>query len=85
MAYFSIDMLIGLSEADLLTLKADALTSLKSDLGKVQTSVSAPGISTTFLATLAPQEIIRACMYALKKLDSTTYGAIVTRTRVNFP
>jgi hypothetical protein len=81
MPYSDITVFVGLEEPDLLELKSSAITAIKANLGRIESSVSAPGISATYLITMSPQDVLRAANYALSQLDPITYGVFVRRTQ----
>jgi len=64
----------GLTESELLAIRASAITSLTTDGGKVSTSISIPGLSATYAASTNPTELLAAVTYALQLLDPDTYG-----------
>lgn len=71
---FPITGLVGLSEAQLLSMQATVAASLVSDdLGGTTTSVTTRDLSTTVTPNGSPAEILAAVQYALWKLDPATY------------
>jgi hypothetical protein len=80
MAITNISIFDSLSEVDLLELKVAAINSIKNNLGRIETSFTAPGISATYLVTQSPQDILVCVNHSLKKLE----GKIVSRTYPRF-
>lgn len=67
----------GLSIDELVTIRSSALTEMVS--GKVTTSVSGPGISTTSEVVITPAELFEAATTALQQLTGSFGNAPVTR------
>lgn len=64
----------GLTEAELLSIRNSMITKISSGDGQIVTSVSTPGLSSTFQIYATPAEILAAVNYALKLLDPSIYG-----------
>jgi hypothetical protein len=73
---------IGLSEAELLAIKAKALAQLTS--GLVTTSYSDSGTSVGKAVTMPAQERMAEAMYALSLLNPSVYGQRVTVIRTDW-
>jgi len=71
----------GLTESELLNIRASAVASLTSTPGSTITSVTTRDLSTTFSVEATPQQILSACLWALQKLDSATYGTSLIRAK----
>jgi hypothetical protein len=76
---------VGLTESELLTLRSNAISQLTgtsdgAGAGQVITSVSTRDLSVSYGSAgggdgpLSPDQIVKACNYALQKLDPATYG-----------
>lgn len=68
----------GLSEAELLAIKAEALEQVTK--GSVMVSGGAAGKSMGRQVTMGPEERLKYAMQELRRLDPDTYGTIATRT-----
>ena len=70
---------IGLTEDELLAIKAKAVTLITE--GKTLMSYSDSGSSATKQFAMSPKEMLNEAMFALSRLDSQTYG--IRRTVVS--
>ena len=73
-----------LSEADLLTIRDNAvaqLTGAGATPGQVIQSVSTRDLSTTIQTNAPPEQIIAACNYALQKKNPAVYGTCLIRSK----
>jgi methenyltetrahydromethanopterin cyclohydrolase len=66
-------LFIGLTECELLDIKAKALAMIME--GKTLMSYSDSGSSASKQFAMPPKEMLGEAMYALSKLDPETYGA----------
>ena len=69
-------LFIGLTECELLDIKAKALAMITE--GKTLMSYSDSGSSATKAFAMPPKEMLGEAMYALSKLDPDTYGRQIT-------
>lgn len=72
----------GFTEAELLAIRAQAKADITA--GRVITSWSSGNTSTGKQFAMSPAETLRYVRTALKVLDPTTYGALVTRALCDF-
>lgn len=84
---------VGLNESELLTLRSNAVAQLTSTNGaapgQVITSVSTRDLSVSYGAAggngaMSPDQIVKACTYALQKLNSSLYGTDLIHKRVKW-
>lgn len=73
---------IGLTEDELLAIKAQALADITS--GKVLTSYSDSGSSASKAVTMPAKERLSEAMFALSRLDPETYGRRNTVVSTNW-
>ena len=69
-------LFIGLTECELLDIKAKALSMIME--GKTVMSYSDSGSSVTKSFSLQPKEMLGEALYALSKLDPSVYGKSIT-------
>lgn len=75
----------GLSESELLSMRASLVESLTSGQGGVITQTSTRDLTVSFSGNSAkPEELLAAVNYALQKLDPDTYGDSNTRQKRKF-
>lgn len=81
---------VGLTESELLTLRSNAISQLTAtggaSPGQVIQSVSTRDLSVSYGSAgdgpMSPEQIVKACTYALQKLDPDTYGtSLLNRKR----
>ena len=70
------------SVAEVLALRSQAKTMITE--GKTILSWSSGNTSTSKSFVMPVREVLEECRYALRKLNPTDYGALVTRARCNF-
>lgn len=73
---------VGLSESDLLDIRATAVADIKA--GRVITSYSDSGTSVSKQYAMPPKEMLMEATYALRQLDPDTYGASVKVIRTDY-
>jgi hypothetical protein len=75
-------LFIGLTECELLDIKAKALSLIMD--GKTLMSYSDSGSSATKQFALPPKEMLNEVMFALSRLDPETYGRRTTMIRTRW-
>ena len=75
-------LFVDFSEAEVLAIRSQAKTMLTE--GKTILSWSSGNTSTSKSFVMPVREVLEECRYALRKLNPTDYGALVTRARCNF-
>ena len=70
------------SEAEVLAIRSQAKTMITE--GKTILSWSSGNTSTSKSFVMPVREVLEECRYALRKINPTDYGALVTRARCNF-
>ena len=70
------------SEAEVLAIRAQAKAMITE--GKTLLSWSSGNTSTSKSFVMPVKEVLEECRYALRKINPTDYGALVTRARCNF-
>jgi hypothetical protein len=75
-------LFVDFSEAEVLAIRSQAKTMLTE--GKTILSWSSGNTSTSKSFVMPVKEVLEECRYALRKINPTDYGALVTRARCNF-
>ena len=75
-------LFVDFSEAEVLAIRSQAKTMLTA--GKTILSWSSGNTSTSKSFVMPVREVLEECRYALRKINPTDYGALVTRARCNF-
>ena len=75
-------ILADFTEAEVLAIRSQAKTMLTE--GKTIMSWSSGNTSTSKSFVMPVREVLEECRYALRKINPTDYGALVTRARCNF-
>jgi hypothetical protein len=75
-------LFVDFSEAEVLAIRSQAKTMLTE--GKTILSWSSGNTSTSKSFVMPVREVLEECRYALRKINPTDYGALVTRARCNF-
>lgn len=70
------------TEAEVLAIRSQAKTMITE--GKTIMSWSSGNTSTSKSFVMPVREVLEECRYALRKINPTDYGALVTRARCNF-
>jgi len=74
----------GLSESELLTMRARLVTAITTGDGQSIQSTSTRDLSVTFAQNTKQEDLLLAVNYALQKLDPDTYGDSNTRQKRKF-
>lgn len=75
-------LFVDFSEAEVLAIRSQAKTMLTE--GKTILSWSSGSTSTSKSFVMPVRDVLEECRYALRKINPTDYGALVTRARCNF-
>ena len=75
-------LFVDFSEAEVLAIRSQAKTMLTE--GKTILNWSSGNTSTSKSFVMPVREVLEECRYALRKINPTDYGALVTRARCNF-
>jgi len=75
-------LFVDFSEAEVLAIRSQAKTMITE--GKTLLSWSSGNTSTSKSFVMPVREVLEECRYALRKINPTDYGALVTRARCNF-
>ena len=75
-------LFVDFSEAEVLAIRSQAKTMLTE--GKTIMSWSSGNTSTSKSFVMPVKEVLEECRYALRKINPTDYGELVTRARCNF-
>jgi len=75
-------LFVDFTEAEVLAIRSQAKTMITE--GKTLLSWSSGNTSTSKSFVMPVREVLEECRYALRKINPTDYGALVTRARCNF-